>query len=328
MHSAKHFVDWVDNDAQSLANKIERGYFRFVEEEPSDWNFSDELDVFTGFLNYLNYIWKFKFYFCGIIYDKYADKEYDIPAEDATLAAFNLHLKSGEEYGNLPFYAILVRNIHTNSNKDWFLKSIIRLKGITKEEIKLSLNEDRSPGPKDVIESVIQTDYVFSDFNIPHFYDRLSRLPDYVRNRISSEENLEDIVLCSIFGRHSKGLDKVYHYHTNNADKSNVEFFEPDYLLEKWHAKAPKGKSPDRLLNPNTNTFLYPICVDDELTPEASLVFERIQHVGSYAYLTGKTIYSLRYAYRNALLVRGLSGMEDTWLTKASVEKSISKGCM
>lgn len=328
MHSAEHFVDWIDNDAQSLANKIERDYFRFVEEEPADWNFSDELDRFTGFLNYLDYIWKFKFYFCGIIYDKYADKEYDIPAEDASLAAFNLHLRSGEEYGNKPFYAILIRNNRKNPRKDWFLKSIIRLTGNSEEEIILKLREDHSPGPDHLIETVLPMDFVFSDFDIPHFYKRLSRLPKYVRERISNEKDLEETVLSSVFGTYPKGPDSVFSYYQNDSDKSTVKYFDPNYLIEKWFAKAPKGKSPDRLLNPNTNSFLYPICVDDELTPEASIVFERILQVESFAHLTGNTIYSLRYAYRNALLVRDLAGMEDTWLTKDLVEKSIRKGCM
>ena len=327
MHNAEHFVDWVDNKAQSLANKIEIGYFKYAKEEPVDWNFSDEHDKFTGFLNYLDYIWKFKFYFCGIIYDKYEDREYDIPAEDASLAAFNLHLRSNEE-DEKPFYAILVRNSHNKPRKDWFLKSIIRLTGSTDEEKALKLTEDHSPGPKRLIESVLPTDVVFSDFDIAHFYERISRFPEYVRERISDENDLEDTVLSSIFGSYSIGPDGVYRYYQDNPEKSTVKFFDPNCLLEKWFAKAPKGNSPDRLLNPNTNSFLYPICVDDELTPEAALVFERIQHAESFANLTGNTIYSLRYAYRNALLVRGISGMEYTWLTKESVEKSIRKGCM
>lgn len=327
MHNAEHFVDWIDNDAQSLANKIERGYFNLVDEEPADWNFSDEHNRFTGFLNYLDYIWKFKFYFCGIIYDKYDDEEYDIPAENATLAAFNLHLRSSDDFENAPFYAILVRSTRKKTKKDWFLKCIIQLSGNTDEEKALKLAEDHTPGPDRIIESTLPTDIVFSDFNITHFYERLSRFPEYVRGRVSCKEELGKTVLTSIFGSYSKGSDGVYRFCENDKRKSTVADFEPNYLIEKWFAEAPKGNDPKRLLNPNTNSFLYPICIDEELTPEASLVFERIQQAGLFANFTGNTIYSLRYAYRNALLVRGLNGMEDTWLTKNSVEKAIQKGC-
>lgn len=328
MYNATHFTDWIANDMQSLAHKLDVGYFKHVDEEPSDWNFHDEKDRYTGFLNYLNYIWLFKYYYCGIIYDKYENKEYDIPAEDATIAAFNLHLRSNEEYGLVPFYALFSRNLNKRQRCNWFLKSIILRNGKTEEESILHLDEDKSPGPKTLIETVLPTHVVFSSFATGHFFERLSRLPKDVRERIRSETELADLVLNSIFGAHEKGKDDVYRYNRDQHEQNTVEFFEPDYLIEKWYAEAPRGNSPDRLLNPNTNSFLYPICVDDELVPDAALVFERIQQMNQFANLTGNTIYSLRYAYRNALLVRGLLGMEDTWLTRKAVEDSIRKGCL
>ena len=328
MYNAERFLDWISNDKHNLIHKVDVGYFKYVDEEPADWNFSDEKDKYLGFLNYLNYIWLFKHYFCGILYDKYEDEEYDVPSEDATMAAFNLHLKSSEEHGSLPFYAVFDRNHNSRYKSDWFLRSIILQNGHSEFEEKLHLSKDHTPGPETLIETSLPSEVKFTSFNTDHFYERLSRLPEYIRSRIKNKTDLTSFILKSIFGEYEKGKDGVYRYNQNDASQNTVKDFDPGYLIEKWYAEVPKGNTPGRLLNPNTNSFLYPIYVDNEVDPGAALVFERLPQIDQISSFEGKTIYSLRYAYRNALLLWGVSGLEETWLTKDSVEKSIKNGSL
>ena len=70
MHNAEHFDGeggWISNNKRDLIEKIDNLYFKYVDEEPDDWSFPDEQNRFIGILNYFRYIWKFKFYYRGIL---------------------------------------------------------------------------------------------------------------------------------------------------------------------------------------------------------------------------------------------------------------------
>ena len=126
MHKAEFFYGekgWISNEKKDLTKKIYSYYFQHVDEEPDDWNFSDEQDRYKGILNYICYIWMFKYYYHGILYDKYEGDAYEA-SEDATLAAFNLHLVSKEEERTLPLYAIFERNKDKRKVSDLYLKII------------------------------------------------------------------------------------------------------------------------------------------------------------------------------------------------------------
>lgn len=331
MHNAEHFDGeggWISNNKRDLIEKIDNLYFKYVDEEPDDWNFPDEQNRFIGILNYFRYIWKFKFYYRGILYDKYKDKGFDEASEDATLAAFNLHLVSNEEYGSLPFYAIFERNKDKRHVSDWYLKHIIRNDGNSEYEAQLHLSDDNSLSPEQLVRTKFPSHFVFSCFNTRHFFENRRRLPEDIRTRIHNANDMSDTILSSIFVEYSKANDCYYHYSNDNLGQNTVKYFEPYDLIEKWFAKAPKGDNPHTLLNPNTDSFLYPIYIDDESVPDASLVFEKTQETEQDITISGKTIYSLRESYRNAILLRGLNGMENTWLSKDAVENSINRGCL
>ena len=317
---------WISNSTKDLTNKIYSYYFQHVDEEPDDWNFSNEKGRYTGILNYIRYIWKFKYYYHGILYDMYEENSYE-PSEDATLAAFNLHLVSKEEDGSLPFYAIFERNKDKRKVSDWYLKSIIINDGNSEYENKLTLSDDKSLSPGHLIRTKFPSHFVFTWFNSSHFFDNRMRLPMDIRTRIHNTKEISDTILKSLFDEYSMGDDGYYHYINGDSEKNTVKDFKPHLLIEKWYAKAPKGGTPDTLLNPNTDSFLYPLFIDDELIPEASLVFEETLKTEQKIHISGKTIYSLRQAYRNAILLRGLHGMENTWLSKTAVENSIKKDC-
>ena len=318
---------WISNSMEDLTNKIDSYYFQHVDEEPDDWNFSDEQDRYKGILNYICYIWMFKYYYHGILYDKYEEDSCYEPSEDATLAAFNLHLVSKEEDGYLPFYAIFERNKDKRKVSDWYLKNIIINDGNSEYENKLTLSDDKRLSPDHLIRTKFPSHFVFTWFNTNHFFDNRKRLPKDIRTRIHNSKEMSDTILKSLFDEYSMGDDGYYHYINGDSEKNTVKDFKPHLLIEKWYAKAPKGGTPDTLLNPNTDSFLYPLFIDDELVPEASLVFEETLETGQNIYFSGNTIYSLRQAYRNAILLRGLHGMENIWLSKTAVENSIKKGC-
>lgn len=326
MHKPKFFDSWISNSTEDLTNKIDSYYFQHVDEEPDDWSFSDEQDRYTGILNYIRYIWMFKWHYHGILYDKYEENSYE-PSEDATLAAFNLHLVSKEEDGSLPFYAIFERNKNKHKVSDWYLKCLILNDGNSEYENKLHLSADKSLSPEHLIRTKFPSHFVFTWFNTSHFFDNRKRLPMDIRTRIHNTKEMSDTILKSLFDEYSMGDDGYYHYINGDSDKKTVKDFKPHLLIEKWYAEAPKGRTPDTLLNPNTNSFLYPLFIDDELVPEASLVFEETLETEQNIHFSGKTIYSLRQAYRNAILLRGLHGMENIWLSKTAVENSIKKGC-
>ena len=317
---------WISNSMEDLTNKIDSYYFQHVDEEPEDWNFSDETDRYTGILNYIRYTWRFKYYYHGILYDKCEENSYE-PSEDATLAAFNLHLVSKEEDGYLPFYAIFERNKDKRKVSDWYLKSIIINDGNSEYENKLHLSKDKSLSLEHLIRTKFPSHFVFTWFNSIHFFENKMRLPEEIRTRIHNTKEMSDTILKSLFDEYSMGDDGYYHYINGDSEKNTVKDFKPHLLIEKWYPNAPKGRTPDTLLNPNTDSFLYPLFIDDELVPEASLVFEETLETGQNIYFSGNTIYSLRQAYRNAILLRGLHGMENIWLSKTAVENSIKKGC-
>ena len=331
MHNAEHFDGeggWISNNKRDLIEKIDNLYFKSVDEEQDDWNFPDEQNRFIGILNYFRYIWKFKYYYRGILYDRYKNEVFDEPSEDASYAAFNLHLVSNEEDGSRPFYAIFERNKDKNKVSDWYLISIIRINSESKYESIFRFSDDNSLSPEKLLRTRFPTHFVFNRFNTHHFFENRRRLPEDIRSCIYNTNEMSDKILKAIFVRYSKGDDDKYHYYNNNLGQNTVEEFEPNYLIEKWYAKAPKGGNPQTLLNPNTESFLYPICIDDNLVPDASLVFEKTQETEEEINFSGNTIYSLRESYRNAILLRGLNGMEDTWLSKDAVENSINRGCL
>ena len=72
---------WISNSIEDITNKIDSYYFQHVDEEPEDWNFSDEnsneKDRYTGILNYISYIWNFKHHYGGILYDKCEENSYE-----------------------------------------------------------------------------------------------------------------------------------------------------------------------------------------------------------------------------------------------------------
>lgn len=115
-------------------------------------------------------------------------------------------------------------------------------------------------------------------------------------------------------------LSRVIHKNVFGcSDKiANIEeiipYFDENLILYKWYVEAPKSGR----LNPiNDITLLYPIKISTDV--DAVLVIEESFN------LRGKTIYSLRQAYRNALLIHS-DELEHTWLNRGSVNNSITRG--
>ena len=327
MNIPSSFFDWVSNSRKNIDDILSRDYFEYAEKpEPESWSFFDEDNPYTGIENYLDYIWKFKYYNGTIICDVPWINSCVIP-DEAQLAAFNMHLRSidGEK-----FYAVC------RKYSKWKLTKIIRLGTNSEEERQLDLLGDKSEGPEELILRIMPQKIQFSNrINDKHLRERLIRFPRHIYENIQEQctnnEQVRNYILRLIFGD-EYDINKPNLFIKDNPKESSVSDFEPDYLIEKWFAPSLKGDSESNRLNVNTRSFIYPLCVEDDLVPDAALIFgyTNFQKGTDEEKCSFKmnTIYSLRYAFRNAVLVRKLEGMEDTWLSYDAVERTIKTGAM
>lgn len=110
----------------------------------SCFDFQDER-FGTGFHKFVDYMWRYKYRYSEILYDKYAEYDIKLPADDAQLAAFNLHISTKE-----PLYAIFTRNTKKDIRDDspqWFFHQICNPKVEEDLNEKLKISHDVSPGP-------------------------------------------------------------------------------------------------------------------------------------------------------------------------------------
>lgn len=271
----------------------------------SCFDFQDER-FGTGFLKFVDYMWRYKYRYSEILYDKYAEYDIKLPADDAQLAAFNLHISTKE-----PLYAIFTRNTKKDIRDDspqWFFHQICNPKVEEDLNEKLKISHDVSPGPKSLI---VKSNFHTADTRRnSHYYDNLNRLTEDSRNIIIQQKgSINDMILSRVIHKNVFGCsDKIAKI------EEIIPFFDENLILYKWYVEAPKSGR----LNPiNDITLLYPIKISTDV--DAVLVIEESFN------LRGKTIYSLRQAYRNALLIHS-DELEHTWLNRGSVNNSITRG--